>query len=95
MRGDCLDENDDGVYTDCDGCLMNTPVTASIPPIVTPTILPCSAGLRTASNNTTPTLVTDSQGNPVQRVNLDGSVSPMLAPAGLPPNYFAGTGQLA
>jgi hypothetical protein len=47
------------------------------------------------SNSNAPTPVTDSQGNPVQGVNPNGSVSPMQAPAGLPPIYYAGAGELA
>ena len=32
LRGDCLSDDDDGVYTDCDGCLLNKPITADLSP---------------------------------------------------------------
>jgi RHS repeat-associated protein len=31
VRGDCESDDDDGVYTECDGCLMNLPTTAQNP----------------------------------------------------------------
>jgi hypothetical protein len=39
--------------------------------------------------------VVDANGNPVLGVNPDGSITPMLAPASLPPSYYAQSGELA
>ena len=52
----------------------------------------CQSESGARSNSTTPTPVTDANGNPVMGTNSNGSQSPMQAPAGLPLSVYEAAG---